>query len=114
MRICPCSRDAFSKSLKLCAICLDFHSKCVIPSTFLVSIIVPKTSPQPHFDTENATPSSSPQMTQMKVVMKVLTMSDEKTKQKAIEAAADILGGISHPRSPHTPVRQVYEGGRLR
>lgn len=29
---------------------------------------------------------------QMKVVMKVLTMSDEKTKQKAIEAAADILG----------------------
>ncbi|CAN4087772.1 unnamed protein product [Withania somnifera] len=28
----------------------------------------------------------------MKVVMKVLTMSDEKTKQKAIEAAADILG----------------------
>uniref|UniRef100_A0A3Q7FEU1 HMA domain-containing protein n=1 Tax=Solanum lycopersicum TaxID=4081 RepID=A0A3Q7FEU1_SOLLC len=31
-------------------------------------------------------------MAQMKVVMKVLTMSDEKTKQKAIEAAADILG----------------------
>ena len=27
-----------------------------------------------------------------KVVLKVLTMTDEKTKQKAIEAAADIFG----------------------
>lgn len=27
-----------------------------------------------------------------KVVLKVLTMTDEKTKQKAIEAAADIYG----------------------
>lgn len=27
-----------------------------------------------------------------KVVIRVLTMTDEKTKQKAIEAAADILG----------------------
>ncbi|PIN13467.1 Copper chaperone [Handroanthus impetiginosus] len=31
-------------------------------------------------------------MAQQKVVMKILTMTDEKTKQKAIEAAADILG----------------------
>ncbi|KAL8557133.1 hypothetical protein ACS0TY_004549 [Phlomoides rotata] len=31
-------------------------------------------------------------MAQQKVVLKVLTMTDEKTKQKAIEAAADILG----------------------
>ncbi|KAL7108396.1 hypothetical protein ACP275_06G109900 [Erythranthe tilingii] len=27
-----------------------------------------------------------------KVVMKVLTMTDEKTRQKAIQAAADVLG----------------------
>ncbi|KAL6127725.1 hypothetical protein ACLB2K_070381 [Fragaria x ananassa] len=31
-------------------------------------------------------------MAQQKVVLKVLTMTDEKTKQKAIEAAADIFG----------------------
>ncbi|XP_047940106.1 heavy metal-associated isoprenylated plant protein 39 [Salvia hispanica] len=31
-------------------------------------------------------------MAAQKVVLKVLTMTDEKTKQKAIEAAADILG----------------------
>ncbi|KAG2384802.1 uncharacterized protein HKW66_Vig0118940 [Vigna angularis] len=30
-----------------------------------------------------------------KVVLKVLTMTDDKTKQKAIEAAADIYGGWS-------------------
>ncbi|XP_019191571.1 PREDICTED: heavy metal-associated isoprenylated plant protein 39-like [Ipomoea nil] len=37
------------------------------------------------------TPSSTSQMAQ-KVVLKVLTMTDDKTKQKAIEAAADIYG----------------------
>ncbi|CAK7337284.1 unnamed protein product [Dovyalis caffra] len=31
-------------------------------------------------------------MAQQKVVLKVLTMTDDKTKQKAIEAAADIYG----------------------
>ncbi|CAL1404975.1 unnamed protein product [Linum trigynum] len=31
-------------------------------------------------------------MAQQKLVLKVLTMTDEKTKQKAIEAAADIFG----------------------
>ncbi|EYU28068.1 hypothetical protein MIMGU_mgv1a024485mg [Erythranthe guttata] len=31
-------------------------------------------------------------MAQQKVVMKVLTMTNEKTRQKAIEAASDILG----------------------
>ncbi|XP_009340020.1 heavy metal-associated isoprenylated plant protein 39-like isoform X1 [Pyrus x bretschneideri] len=31
-------------------------------------------------------------MAQQKVVLKVLTMTDDKTKQKAIEAAADIIG----------------------
>ncbi|CAH9097852.1 unnamed protein product [Cuscuta europaea] len=31
-------------------------------------------------------------MDQQKVVIKVLTMTDDKTKQKAIEAAADIYG----------------------
>ncbi|KAK4842992.1 hypothetical protein QYF36_002427 [Acer negundo] len=31
-------------------------------------------------------------MAQVKVVMKILTMNDEKTKQKAIEAVADIYG----------------------
>jgi len=35
-------------------------------------------------------PSLDPQQ---KVVLKVLTMTDDKTKQKAIEAAADIYGG---------------------
>ena len=29
---------------------------------------------------------------QIKVVMKIMTMNDEKTKQKAIEAVADIYG----------------------
>ncbi|CAN6854273.1 unnamed protein product [Brassica oleracea] len=29
-----------------------------------------------------------------KVVLKVLTMTDDKTKQKAIEAAADIFAGV--------------------
>ena len=40
-----------------------------------------------------------------KVVVRLLTMSDEKTKQKAMEAAADILGktlGLNF--SPH-----IYE-----
>ncbi|KAL6320756.1 hypothetical protein AAG906_008756 [Vitis piasezkii] len=31
-------------------------------------------------------------MAQQKVVLKVMTMSDDKTKQKAMEAAADIYG----------------------
>ncbi|CAN6569433.1 unnamed protein product [Malus baccata var. baccata] len=31
-------------------------------------------------------------MAQQKVVLKVLTMTDDKTKQKAIQAAADIIG----------------------
>ncbi|XP_059661760.1 heavy metal-associated isoprenylated plant protein 39-like [Cornus florida] len=31
-------------------------------------------------------------MAQKKVVVKMMTMTDEKTKQKAIEAVADILG----------------------
>ncbi|XP_010905100.1 heavy metal-associated isoprenylated plant protein 39 [Elaeis guineensis] len=31
-------------------------------------------------------------MAQQKVVLKILAMNDEKTKQKAIEAAADIYG----------------------
>ncbi|GFY81937.1 copper transport protein family [Actinidia rufa] len=31
-------------------------------------------------------------MVQIKVVVKVMTMADDKTKQKAIEAAADIYG----------------------
>ncbi|PSS34318.1 Heavy metal-associated isoprenylated plant protein [Actinidia chinensis var. chinensis] len=31
-------------------------------------------------------------MVQIKVVLKVMTMADDKTKQKAIEAAADIYG----------------------
>ncbi|RAL51412.1 hypothetical protein DM860_010914 [Cuscuta australis] len=31
-------------------------------------------------------------MSQQKVVLKVLTMTDDKTKQKAMEAAADIYG----------------------
>ncbi|XP_057504154.1 heavy metal-associated isoprenylated plant protein 39-like [Actinidia eriantha] len=31
-------------------------------------------------------------MAQIKVVLKVMTMADDKTKQKAIEAAADIYG----------------------
>ncbi|ONI13535.1 hypothetical protein PRUPE_4G228300 [Prunus persica] len=31
-------------------------------------------------------------MAQQKVVLKVMTMTDDKTKQKAIEAAADIFG----------------------
>ncbi|KAH7550283.1 hypothetical protein JRO89_XS13G0165000 [Xanthoceras sorbifolium] len=31
-------------------------------------------------------------MAQIKVVMKIMTMNDEKTKQKAIEAVADIYG----------------------
>jgi len=35
-------------------------------------------------------PSLDPQQ---KVVLKVMTMTDDKTKQKAIEAAADIYGG---------------------
>ncbi|CAL5437397.1 unnamed protein product [Camellia sinensis] len=33
-----------------------------------------------------------PQMAQQKVVLKIMTMTDEKTKQKAIEAVADIYG----------------------
>uniref|UniRef100_A0A7N0T8Q8 HMA domain-containing protein n=1 Tax=Kalanchoe fedtschenkoi TaxID=63787 RepID=A0A7N0T8Q8_KALFE len=36
--------------------------------------------------------SGPPHMAQQKVVLKVLTMTDDKTKQKAIEAAADIHG----------------------
>ncbi|KAL9154405.1 hypothetical protein ABFS82_10G111700 [Erythranthe guttata] len=35
------------------------------------------------------------QPAQQKVVMKVLEMKDEKTKKKAIEAAADITGVLS-------------------
>ncbi|KAL8050904.1 hypothetical protein ABFX02_06G110000 [Erythranthe guttata] len=59
----------------------------------------PPAVPLPYYSSKTRipnTPSSifhifSPVMAQ-KVVMKVLTMTDEKTRQKAIEAAADVLG----------------------
>lgn len=37
---------------------------------------------------------------QKKVVLKVMTMADDKTKQKAIEAAADIYGALSFSYRP--------------
>lgn len=36
---------------------------------------------------------------QQKVVLRVPTMTDDKIKQKAIEAVADIYGNILHPPS---------------